>query len=349
MLGAAPAAEAAPFDQVTGIMVPAPSVDAQTGKLHTGTASACSPAKVVPPVDPGTFNFVGFSEPSTINEPACVTVTITTTDSTCWTNGLFSASYLGSFDNTNVQTNYVGDVGAGPTSATPVAYSMVVPPGQVLDTLFNTSSPGTGCPSFDVTWSSDRPWAVSRPRISGHPFAGETVTAVDGVWSAGTLTRQWRRCALDGSSCADIPGATGTTYAVAPDDVGHALVLHVAATDSGMTSTSDGRPVVAGVQFDALNGQSISGTEPTQQGRLALNPVPSTCASPRAAGNAVDTAHTRSYDVFTHTNQSESTLCTIASLDTTTACTGSGGATSAAYLPTYQPGAVRTNYLGDTG
>jgi hypothetical protein len=163
------------------------------------------------------------------------------------------------------------------------------------------------------------------------------------------LTREWRRCALDGSACADIPGATGTTYAVAPDDVGHSLVLHVAATDSGMTSTSDSLPVIAGVQFDALNAQSLSESEPTQVGRLGLSLTPSTCVSPRAAANAVDAAHTRFYDVSTHTNDSDSTLCTIASLDTTTSCTGSGGATSAAYLPTYQPAAVRTNYLGDTG
>src|SRR3954452_24291556 len=136
MVVGAQTATAATFDAVTGLSVPSPSVDTQSGKLHTGSASACSPAKAVPAVDPGTFNFIGFSEPSAINEPACVTVSISMTDSTtCW-NNLFSASYLGSFDNTNVQTNYVGDVGAGPISATPVSYSMVVPPGQLLNTMF---------------------------------------------------------------------------------------------------------------------------------------------------------------------------------------------------------------------
>jgi hypothetical protein len=350
LLGASSAA-ADPFDVVNGISVPAGNtgVQTQTGKFQHGLPSGCSPAKAAPAVDPGTFNYVDFVEQSVINEPACVTVSITATDPSCWTNGLFSASYVDFFSPGSIQTGYVGDVGAGPSGATPVSYSVVVPPGHFLDTTFHTSSPGTGCPNFDVTWASNRPWSFTHPRILGHPFAGNTLSASDGSWAtAPTLTRQWRRCALDGSACADIPGAAGTTYVATPDDVGHSLVLRVTATESGMTSTSDSPATVVGIQLEALNAQSITSSDPTQHGRLLHNLVTSTCGAPKTTPPVADPAHTRFYDVFRRTNQSEATLCTIVSLDATSACTTGGGATSAAYLPAFQPAtSTNTNYLAD--
>jgi hypothetical protein len=352
-LGMSPAAAADPFDSITGIPVPAGTtgVQMQTGKFQHGAPSVCSPAKAAPAVDPGNFNYVDFVEQSTINEPACVTIAITTSDPACWSNGLFSASYVDFFSPTAIQTGYVGDVGVGPNDPTPVAYSVVVPPGRFLDTTFHTSVAGAGCSSFDVTWTSDRPWNFTHPSILGRPFAGETLTASDGSWPpAPTLTRQWRRCALDGSACADIPGATGTTYVATPDDVGRSLVLRVTATESGMTSTSDSAPTVVGIQLEALSGQSISGAEPTQHGRLLHNLVVSRCRAPKPAPPAVDPSHTRFYDVFTRTNGTDAALCTIVSLDTPTACSTSGGATSAAYLPSFQPGtSASTNYLADAG
>ena len=351
VLSTAPSAAAARFDEIFGFSLSSTDTPTQTGKFQHGTPSACSPAKAAPAVDPGTFNYDGILEQSTINEPACVTVEIATSDPACWSNGLFSASYLGDFDDTNIQANYLGDVGNPPSDPTNASYSMVVPGGQTFATVFHMSVSGTGCSSFDVTWSSDRPWNSVAPEIIGHPFVGQGLSSSPGVWSAGTLTLQWRRCALNGSGCTDIPGANSSAYVVAPDDVGHALRLRVAATDAGVTSTSDSLPTIAGVQVEALNGQSLSSSDPTQSGRLGFNPVPATCASPRSATpSAVDTSHTRFYDVFTRVNQSESPLCTIASLVAGGGCTGTGGATSAAYLPRFDPGtSTRTNHLADGG
>ena len=137
---------------------------------------------------------------------------------------------------------------------------------------------------------------------------------------------------------------------MAPDDVGHALRLRVAATDAGMTSTSDSAAMVAGIEID-LFGLELSSSDPTQSGRLGFNLEPATCASPRAGiPPAVDTAHSRFYDVFPRMNQTESPLCAIASLDTYRGCTGSGGAMSAAYLPGFDPAtSIRTNFLADGG
>jgi hypothetical protein len=349
MLAAAQSAEAGPIASVIGFQVPATSAPTQNGKLAHGSASACSPAKAAPAVDnSGTqFNYSDLGVTSFINESACVTVSFTTADPSCWSNGLYSASYLGTFNPNDIQAGYLGDSGASPSDATPKAYSMTLAPGGTLDTVFHMSVAGTGCSSFDVAFTSDRPFTTARPRISGHPFVGETLTAFDGGWTSGTVTRQWRRCALDGSSCADIPGATGGTYVAVPDDVGHSLTLHSTATDGGGTSTSDSPPLVIGIQFEDISGQSLSGTDPTQKGRLLLNAAPGTCPAPKGP-SATDTTHDRFYDAFTRSNQSDSTLCVLASLEATSACT-SGGPISAAYAPQFDPASVARRYLADGG
>jgi hypothetical protein len=360
LLTAAPADAAFVFDSITGLSVPSgsgPAVFTQNGRFQTGLPSACSPQKTVPAVESGTFNLTGFAEPSRINEPACVTVTYSTAVGACWTNGLFSASYIDGFDVSNIQLHYAGDVGAGPTDATPVSYSMTVPAGSTLDTNFHMRVAAQGCSSFDVQWSSDRPWAVTAPRINGHPFVGETLTASDGQWPgapAPTLTRQWRRCAIDGSACSDIPGATGTTYAPAPDDVGHSLRIRVTASATGApTSTADSPPLGVGIQLEALNGQVLDGSEPTQHGRLlqnAVSPVVSNCAAPKTTPPMLDAANTRFFDRYSRTNESEGTMCTIVSLDVPVACAPNQGATLATYAPSFQPGtSVQANYLADSG
>src|SRR5581483_4756305 len=66
------------------------------------------------------------------------------------------------------------------------------------------------------------PSNVSLPTLSGTPSQGQTLTATPGTWSGtGPLfAYQWRRCDASGSSCANISGATGTSYALVAADQG---------------------------------------------------------------------------------------------------------------------------------
>jgi hypothetical protein len=90
--------------------------------------------------------------------------------------------------------------------------------------------------------------------VGGFPIAGETLTADPGTWTgvpAPTLTYQWQRCSDSGDvgTCADIEGATDSTYVlVDPDDVGFFLRVVVTGTnDSGSeTSASELTDQVAG-------------------------------------------------------------------------------------------------------
>jgi hypothetical protein len=354
LVGAAPAAGATVIDQVDGDTIASGGgAIIQEGKLHPGTASSCGTPKTAPSVDdPGSFfNLTGLFEQSFIHEPACLTIEYSTADAACQSDGLFSASYKGGFfDQTAIQDSYAGDVGAAPTSATPVSYSVPLAAADALQIIFNMSVVGAGCADFDATVTSDQPWLFFPQPIAGHPFVGETLTSRRDRWAAAyAFTEQWRRCASDGTSCADIPGATAQTYVPVPDDVGHTLRVHVTATDGGLTSTADSDPLLIGVQFDAADGQSVSASDPTQNGRLARASA-SSCTQPRAAPSVSDPIHTRFYDAFRHTNAGDGTVCTMVSIDYPAFCTPSDRPFSAAYLPGFDPAtSTKANYLADSG
>jgi hypothetical protein len=62
--------------------------------------------------------------------------------------------------------------------------------------------------------SSVKPVNSSPPTISGTPQEGKSLTANRGTWDNNPTDYDyvWRRCATDGSSCANISSATGLTY-----------------------------------------------------------------------------------------------------------------------------------------
>ena len=353
LVGAGPAAGAT-FSSITGfqILSAGPFVQTQTGKLHPGgAASSCNSPKTAPAVDSGTFNIAALGDASHINEPTCVTVTYSTTNSSCQADGLFSTTYIDDHDRAQVAAHYLGDVGAAPTNGTAVSYSVIVPGGRDFTVVWNMRDPGAGCAAFDTTLSADRPWAFSPPPIKGHPFVDETLTVIDTSWAGATsLTHQWRQCAADGSACTDIPGATATTYTPTPEDVGHTLRTHVIATEAGISSTADSDPVQIGIPFDAAGGGSLTAGDPTQHGHLNRRPGVSACGAKRSLPSLVDVANTRFYDSFRHTNASESTICTLVSLEQMGACSTSERTFSAAYLPAFDPAtSVQKNYLADGG
>ena len=72
------------------------------------------------------------------------------------------------------------------------------------------------------------PYAAALPTIVGAVTSGSTLSATAGTWqnAAAPFTYRWRRCATDGSTCADI-GATGSSYTLVGADVGSTIRLAV--------------------------------------------------------------------------------------------------------------------------
>jgi hypothetical protein len=77
------------------------------------------------------------------------------------------------------------------------------------------------------------PSSLAPPRISGTPQALARLTSSGGAWSGSptSIASQWQRCASNGSRCADIPGAGGSSYTLTRADVGHVLRVRAAAAN----------------------------------------------------------------------------------------------------------------------
>lgn len=77
------------------------------------------------------------------------------------------------------------------------------------------------------------PLSSTVPVISGTPQQTQTLSATQGDWggSPASYVDQWQRCDAAGTTCVDIPGATGTTYVVGPADTGSTLRIEVTATN----------------------------------------------------------------------------------------------------------------------
>ena len=102
-----------------------------------------------------------------------------------------------------------------------------------------TNSTGKSTASSNLTAAvvaktSGSPVNTTLPLISGSALVGHTVQSSTGVWTGVTTTfgYQWSRCNTNGTSCANIFGATGQSYGIGTVDAGNALRVSVTATNS---------------------------------------------------------------------------------------------------------------------
>jgi hypothetical protein len=105
---------------------------------------------------------------------------------------------------------------------------------------------------------------LRRPGASGVGRVGEVLSGDDGAWAGSNprLQRNWLRCA---ASCAPIPGATDSQYAITGQDAGFALRYQVIASNSANSAAATSDPVgpIVGP------GEAI----PSSAGASTLDPV----------------------------------------------------------------------------
>jgi hypothetical protein len=124
------------------------------------------------------------------------------------------------------------------------------------------------------------------PAISGTAKDGQTLTASSGTWTGTptiTYAYQWRRCDSSGSSCSNVAGATGSTYQLAPADVGSTMRVVVTAANAGGTTpaTSTQSAVVAAIAPANTSLPTVSGT--TTDGQTLTGAVGSWTGTPTIA------------------------------------------------------------------
>jgi hypothetical protein len=116
-----------------------------------------------------------------------------------------------------------------------------------------------------VVAASSGPVHTSDPVVTGSAVEGQTLTTTSGGWSSSSpivFTYQWVRCgtdggAPDGSNCPAVSGATGQTYKLGHDDVGHRLRAQVTAKNSDGSTLAASNPT-------AVVQASASGTGPAK-------------------------------------------------------------------------------------
>ena len=121
---------------------------------------------------------------------------------------------------------------------------------------------------------------------------------------------------------------------------GDALTATCVAGGGSPTPTPTGTP--GGCQVSG----SIDTGDPTQTDRLFRSGVPQTCPATTTCATFGD-GLPHHYDEYTFTNTTGSTQCV--TVDTDTACTGTNFIFIAAYLGSFDPANICTNWIGDSG
>lgn len=99
-------------------------------------------------------------------------------------------------------------------------------PGQYAIRVTVTDGVGLARTEVFTATVADRPINTVPPTVSGVLKEGERLNVSDGTWAGVepmTTTYQWQRCAASGAPCADIRGATRSTYVPFFADIGSPL------------------------------------------------------------------------------------------------------------------------------
>ncbi len=113
------------------------------------------------------------------------------------------------------------------------------------------------------------PVNTSPPVVSGTAQDGQTLSASTGSWSGSptSYAYQWQRCDSSGGSCANVSGATTSSYPLGSTDVDSTLRVTVTAANAGGSATAQSAPstVVAAVPPQSTAPPAVSGTDATGQ------------------------------------------------------------------------------------
>jgi hypothetical protein len=140
--------------------------------------------------------------------------------------------------------------------------------GTAVGQLYGGQRSGWKALSEDVpvVINDSDPNNTGRPKISGTVQDGRTLTASSGDWTGTapiSYAYQWLRCDSGGNNCANIAGATSSSYTLSPTDIGTRFRVVVMASNwisSYGQATSDPSPVVTAAKPVNVSSPTVSGT-----------------------------------------------------------------------------------------
>jgi hypothetical protein len=136
---------------------------------------------------------------------------------------------------------------------------------RVVVTGSNVAGSSKATSAQTAVVAGNPPVNTSAPTISGTARDGQTLTADAGTWSGSqpiSFAYQWRRCDGAGANCANVAGATGSTYVLVSADVGSTLRVAVTASNVAGSSAATSAQTAAVVGSPPVNttAPAISGT-----------------------------------------------------------------------------------------
>ncbi|HYM55885.1 MAG TPA: choice-of-anchor R domain-containing protein, partial [Solirubrobacteraceae bacterium] len=135
---------------------------------------------------------------------------------------------------------------------------------RVAVTATNATGSGSATSSATATVSLQAPANTALPTVSGTVLQGETLSASTGTWSGSpsSFAYQWQECNSVGGGCANVSGATGSSYKLAAGDAGHTLRTVVTATNAGGSTSASSAATATVVPLAPANTAlpSISGS-----------------------------------------------------------------------------------------
>jgi len=160
------------------------------------------------------------------------------------------------------------------------------------------------------------PVNTGAPKVSGTAKEGQTLTASEGSWlgSPTSYAYQWEDCNGSGEACAEVGGATASSYKLAAGDVGHTMRVVVTASNAGGSTKASSEPssaVVAAttpppvntalpkISGTAKEGQTLSASEGSWSGSPTSYAYQwEDCNSSGAACSEIGGARTSSYKLL---------------------------------------------------
>ena len=228
--------------------------------------------------------------------------------------------------------------------------------GSTIDVVVTASNAGGALPATSsrtgTVQSLPAPTDSSLPTITGTAQQGQTLTASHGAWTGSptSYAYQWQDCS---SSCSNISGATGTTYALQSSDVGDTIDVVVTATNaggSGKATSAKTATVTAAAPAAPTNSSLPTITGTAQQGQTLTASHGAWTGSPTSYGYQWQDCTSSSCSNIsgatgtTYALQSSDVGDTIDVVVTATNAGGSGQATSAKTATvTATPPAAPTN------
>jgi alpha-tubulin suppressor-like RCC1 family protein len=150
-------------------------------------------------------------------------------------SGTPTITYAYQWESCNTAGEACSSISGATGASYTVAHEQVGHTLRVKATASNAAGESSASSAQTATVLASAPASIVLPVVSGEAKDERTLSASTGSWAGSptiTYGYQWESCNAAGEGCSSISGATGTSYTVAHEEVGHTIRITVTAKNS---------------------------------------------------------------------------------------------------------------------